>query len=152
MSTRQRSQCTPYHAFVQVRAPFWPLLSTSGQRCLRRPSNFQIPPPPPIPTAPDLTWDVLLSHASEEKEAVARPLAEAFGDRGVSVWLDVLELESGETLTGIVGKLRDTTPVTVNQVLAAHARLEDPDVVVPGPRVSIRDCVRPLLAAAAASC
>jgi len=36
------------------------------------------------------TYDVFLSHASEDKEAVARPHAEALRDRGVSVGLGEL--------------------------------------------------------------
>ncbi|RPE77884.1 MULTISPECIES: DUF1883 domain-containing protein [unclassified Frondihabitans] len=44
------------------------------------------------------TWDVFLSHASEDKVAVAIPLAQALQDRGVSVWLDKAELRIGDSL------------------------------------------------------
>lgn len=44
------------------------------------------------------TWDVFVSHASEDKDAVARPLAEALRARGVSVWLDEAELRIGDSL------------------------------------------------------
>jgi hypothetical protein len=57
------------------------------------------PQPPP---SPDIlggrTWDVFVSHASEEKASVARPLAEALDREGVSVWLDELELKIGDSL------------------------------------------------------
>jgi hypothetical protein len=44
------------------------------------------------------TWDVFISHASEDKMAVAVPLAEALQDRGVSAWLDKVELRIGQSL------------------------------------------------------
>jgi len=51
---------------------------------------------------PDLlggrTWDVFVSHASEDKETVARPLAAALEARGVSVWLDEVEVKIGDSL------------------------------------------------------
>jgi hypothetical protein len=45
-----------------------------------------------------MTWDVFISHASEDKEDVARPLAELLGKHGVSVWLDQRELSLGDSL------------------------------------------------------
>jgi hypothetical protein len=42
--------------------------------------------------------DVFLSHASEEKETVARPLAAALDALGVTVWLDELQLGIGDSL------------------------------------------------------
>ena len=44
------------------------------------------------------TWDVFVSYASEDKAAVAQPLARALQDRGLSVWLDDLELVIGDSL------------------------------------------------------
>lgn len=44
------------------------------------------------------TWDVFLSHASEDKSAVAIPLAQALQDRGITVWLDKAELKIGDSL------------------------------------------------------
>lgn len=43
-------------------------------------------------------WDVFISHASEDKEVVARPLAEALRERGLTVWLDDFELKIGDSL------------------------------------------------------
>jgi len=44
------------------------------------------------------TWDVFLSHASEDKASVAVPLAQALQDRGVTVWLDTAQMKIGQSL------------------------------------------------------
>ena len=44
------------------------------------------------------SWDVFISHASEDKETVARPLAEALARRGVKVWFDAEQLTLGDSL------------------------------------------------------
>ncbi|MGD8151400.1 DUF1883 domain-containing protein [Ornithinimicrobium sp. Y1694] len=44
------------------------------------------------------TWDVFLSHASEDKDSVAIPLRNALVELGVSVWLDKTELVVGDSL------------------------------------------------------
>lgn len=46
----------------------------------------------------DHVWDVFISHATEDKDEVARPLADHLHGLGVSVWLDVLELKIGDSL------------------------------------------------------
>ena len=43
-------------------------------------------------------WDVFISHASEDAESVARPLADALRRRGIEVWLDGSELKIGDSL------------------------------------------------------
>jgi len=43
-------------------------------------------------------WNVFISHASEDKEAVALPLSKGLQDVGVSVWLDSQELKIGDSL------------------------------------------------------
>jgi hypothetical protein len=43
-------------------------------------------------------WDVFISHASEDKAAVARPLADILAASGVSSWLDEAELKLGDSL------------------------------------------------------
>lgn len=51
--------------------------------------------------------DVFISHASEDKDAVARPLAEALRVRGLSVWYDEFQLRVGDSLRrGIDSGLR----------------------------------------------
>ena len=42
--------------------------------------------------------DVFISHASEDKEAVVRPLAEALVSEGLNVWYDEFELRIGDSL------------------------------------------------------
>jgi len=44
--------------------------------------------------------DCFISHASEDKDAVARPLAEALTSAGYSVWFDEYELVLGDSLRG----------------------------------------------------
>lgn len=43
-------------------------------------------------------YDVFISHASEDKESVARPLAHALRDAGLEVWFDEFELRIGDSL------------------------------------------------------
>lgn len=45
-----------------------------------------------------MTYDVFISHASEDKATVARPLAELLKARGYRVWLDSFELTVGDSL------------------------------------------------------
>jgi hypothetical protein len=47
--------------------------------------------------------DVFISHASEDKEAIARPLAERLRARGCSVWFDDYELVLGDSLRAKIG-------------------------------------------------
>lgn len=43
-------------------------------------------------------YDVFISHASEDKDAIVRPLANALRDNGLSVWYDEFELKIGDSL------------------------------------------------------
>jgi HD-GYP domain-containing protein (c-di-GMP phosphodiesterase class II) len=43
-------------------------------------------------------WDVFISHASEDKIAFARPLAEALSAKGLRVWYDDFALKVGDSL------------------------------------------------------
>lgn len=49
-------------------------------------------------------YDVFISHASEDKEAVARPLAEALRKNGLTVWYDEFELKIGDSLRRKIDK------------------------------------------------
>lgn len=49
-------------------------------------------------------YDVFISHASEDKEAVARPLAEVLKNNGISVWYDEFELRIGDSLRRKIDK------------------------------------------------
>jgi hypothetical protein len=44
------------------------------------------------------TWDVFICHASEDKEAIAKPLAEALEGKGLRVWYDDFSLKLGDSL------------------------------------------------------
>jgi len=46
----------------------------------------------------NMRWDVFISHASEDKLEVARPLADLLGRSGLRVWLDENELKIGDSL------------------------------------------------------
>jgi hypothetical protein len=46
-----------------------------------------------------MLWDVFISHASEDKEDVARPLAALLQDRGLRIWLDEQQLVLGDSLS-----------------------------------------------------
>jgi hypothetical protein len=43
-------------------------------------------------------WNVFISHASEDKELVAKPIAEGLARAGLRVWLDVDRLVLGDSL------------------------------------------------------
>ncbi|HUP61748.1 MAG TPA: toll/interleukin-1 receptor domain-containing protein [Thermoanaerobaculia bacterium] len=45
-----------------------------------------------------IEWDVFISHASEDRGAVARPLADILAATGIRVWLDETELRVGDSL------------------------------------------------------
>jgi len=45
-----------------------------------------------------MDWDVFISHAWEDKEAIARPLAEALRRKGLRVWYDEFTLTLGDSL------------------------------------------------------
>jgi len=52
----------------------------------------------PLPEDDARTYDVFIAHASEDKEAVARPLAHALQNAGLAVWYDEFELRIGDSL------------------------------------------------------
>jgi hypothetical protein len=45
-----------------------------------------------------MEWDVFISHASEDKDAIARPLANALRSLGNRVWFDEFTLSLGDSL------------------------------------------------------
>ena len=50
------------------------------------------------------TWDVFISHASEDKNSFVRPLAAALQSLGVSVWYDEFTLMPGDSLSRSIDK------------------------------------------------
>jgi hypothetical protein len=53
---------------------------------------------------PDERWDVFISHASEDKDDIARPLAEALQARGLKVWFDELNIAWGQSIRRAIEK------------------------------------------------
>ena len=62
------------------------------------PSLVQNDPPPTDENDYVREYDVFISHASEDKGDVVRPLAHALQDGGLSVWYDEFELKIGDSL------------------------------------------------------
>src|SRR5882672_5293005 len=56
------------------------------------------------PTYNPTEWDVFISHAYEDKEAIARPLAEALQKAGLKVWFDEFSLRVGDSLSQSINK------------------------------------------------
>lgn len=52
----------------------------------------------------DKNFDVFIAHASEDKDEVARPLAEALRDQGLQVWFDEFEIKIGDSIAEKIGK------------------------------------------------
>ena len=51
-----------------------------------------------------MIYDIFISHASEDKEDVARPLAAHLQQLELSVWIDEFELTLGDSLRRSIGK------------------------------------------------
>lgn len=64
------------------------------------PSLVQHDAPPDVDSgdSPSREYDVFISHASEDKDSVVRPLAHALSDGGLKVWYDEFELRIGDSL------------------------------------------------------
>lgn len=85
-------------AGVQVQPPPPRLLAPMRERSPLRDVQVREPEEPTGDALGDQTWDVFISHASEDKESVALPLRNALVERGISVWLDKTELKLGDSL------------------------------------------------------
>jgi hypothetical protein len=76
-----------------------PAYRNPPQPSLRENIGTREPTAPPTEDVLDgTTWDVFLSHASEDKITVAVPLSQALQRLGVTVWLDRAELRIGDSL------------------------------------------------------
>ena len=87
-------------ASVQVQPPppgFLPAARDASERPL---SDIEVrePEDPVGDVLGGQTWDVFISHASEDKADVALPLRNALVALGVTVWLDKTELRIGDSL------------------------------------------------------
>jgi hypothetical protein len=52
----------------------------------------------------DAQWDFFISHASEDKQEIARPLAEALVAQGLRVWYDDFSLKVGDSLRASIDR------------------------------------------------
>lgn len=59
--------------------------------------------PPPIASGGE-TYDVFISHASEDKDDFVRPLANALIEQGLNVWYDEMTLRIGDSLRQKIDK------------------------------------------------
>ena len=50
------------------------------------------------------SYDVFISHATEDKDEIARPLAKALRDKNLKVWYDEFELKIGDSLRQKIDK------------------------------------------------
>lgn len=51
-----------------------------------------------------MEWDVFISHASEDKDEVARPLSNLLQQQGLKVWFDEFSLDLGDSLRRSIDK------------------------------------------------
>ena len=49
-------------------------------------------------------WDLFISHASEDKEDVARPLAHLLNEKGYKVWFDEFTLQVGDSISEAINE------------------------------------------------
>lgn len=49
-------------------------------------------------------WDAFISHASEDKQGLVRPLAEAMASYGLDIWYDEMSLSVGDSLSRSIDK------------------------------------------------
>ncbi len=77
-----------------------PLPEIREARLSSVPSLVQRDPTPDVTSGEAVTrrYDVFISHATEDKDTVVRPLAHALRDGGLAVWYDEFELKIGDSL------------------------------------------------------
>lgn len=70
------------------------------------PSLYQDHREPGIPVSDEIEkeYDVFISHASEDKDEVVRPLATALQNEGLTVWYDEFEVRIGDSLRRKIDK------------------------------------------------
>jgi len=68
------------------------------------PSLVQDKNKPPEYDYEEREYDVFISHASEDKDEVVRPLANALREEGLTVWYDEFELKIGDSLRRKIDK------------------------------------------------
>lgn len=71
---------------------------SSVSRIASQPLQTQASAPSPNTTQDYDSWDVFVSHASEDKDSFVRPLVSALTSAGLKVWFDEMELRVGDSL------------------------------------------------------
>lgn len=93
LNARSELQLDDTHEFASIGRELLSRLREFENRQGRSQTSVQ-------PTAEDDgSWDVFISHASEDKDAFVRRLAEALTKRGIRVWFDEYSLNLGDSLT-----------------------------------------------------
>lgn len=88
-------------ASVAVQPPPRGFLPPAGSAQENPASRVAVREDPEVPEGDVLggqTWDVFISHASEDKDSVARPLRDALTRLGITVWLDEAQMRIGNSL------------------------------------------------------
>lgn len=88
-------RATNVHHSATVLPPALPIAKPAMTQPL---SQIRHERPHVLPDENGETWDVFVSHASEDKQAVAEPLADSLRAKGLKVWLDTTELRIGDSL------------------------------------------------------
>jgi hypothetical protein len=76
-------------------------------RCRRaeaRARKQSLQPPAKTALIAEKEWDLFICHASEDKEEIVRPLANALVDAGYRIWYDEFELKLGDSLRRSIDK------------------------------------------------
>jgi hypothetical protein len=85
--------------FLLTRATLTGFLQAVRQRVLDWTMTLEVTPENPQQIrGRNMSWDLFISHASEDKDEVARPLADEFIKLGLSVWYDEYTLTVGDSL------------------------------------------------------
>src|SRR5262249_3522295 len=84
-------------ASVHAQAPQNPVRAAAHPEATKNPRRSSVTGPRSA-TAVTGHYDLFLSHASEDKDTIARPLYEALTSRGVTVWFDEAVLQLGDSL------------------------------------------------------
>jgi len=79
-----------------------------------------------------MQYDVFVSHASEDKESVARPLTLLLQEAGLRVWLDAFEISVGDSLRRTIDAGLAQSRFGVVIVSAAFLRKEWPNKELDG--------------------
>ncbi len=81
---------------------------------------------PPTLIQNEESHDVFISHASEDKDEIVRPLANALIAEGLTVWYDEFSLKIGDSLRRKIDPDRvDRTPGQIKRLLVLTDPLED---------------------------